>query len=710
MCLKMDGNGMNFSVTKIVPKAANGLHILVVDNDTVSLMYLASMLEQYSFKVTTTELASVALSILREQKEQYKLVIANMNLPDIDNLAFLHLLLKKDIPVIQVMSSERNGNLAGKALAQGACYFLQKPICLEDLKFVWQHMYRKIRKPMKEVCEANIENKMNHGNDSRGIKIKETDNVSRAPEKGNMIKEPGGVSGRPRCQGIIIKEVNHATRPPNYEGGKEVGGVSGSATVCNLDGIQNRYMVTDPNGKKKQFEGHQVSLVNENHVKVVQNSCTKGSITTEQKKQEGLKTRRQIDDEEQQQQGKRTKVNSEQKSSQSLKTNEEEGERKDDSSSSNEKRSRVVWSPELHLKFTAAVSALGDKISSLSFDPEARPKPILELMNSPNITLRQVASHLQKYKSQVQKINETSTTDFLPVSKSTSSYSKAEFPSLLERPSALASPLGQRSLSFGGRGSTQFTAPKSLAQPGPSLSSVINNHRTSNLNSGQMDISRTLNLYPTNNNSNEVHIENHSMLQRSNQIRKTSSFNSNNFVNENMKEIQPYQIQGSVSQVSETNLPNLSYVIPEAASPCISADMSQLLNVPPYVNHAQEFAPDLAAPFNSQNQNQLSAGAMGRTDVLQSQPAQMTLGNATNIEKSPNDFFGGSQNVDPTPEQVAASGSNQNQSLLDYANLLKFLEDDLEYNCLDSAPDIGDIDHYCKWLEQTLHGKSKDPQ
>lgn len=51
--------------------------------------------------VTTTELASVALSILREQKEQYKLVIANMNLPDIDNLAFLHLLLKKDIPVIR---------------------------------------------------------------------------------------------------------------------------------------------------------------------------------------------------------------------------------------------------------------------------------------------------------------------------------------------------------------------------------------------------------------------------------------------------------------------------------------------------------------------------------------------------------------------------------------------------------------------------------
>lgn len=308
----------------------------------------------------------------------------------------------------------------------------------------------------------------------------------------------------------------------------------------------------------------------------------------------------------------------------------------------------------------------------------------------------------QKYKSQVKKINETSTTDFPSVSKSPSSYRRAEFQSLLERPSALANPLGQRNLSFGGRHNTQFTVPKPLAQP--------NNHRTPNLNSGQMGISCISNLYPTNNNSNEVHIENHSMLQRSNQFRKTSSFNNNNFVNENVKGLQSHKIQGSVSQVSETNLPNLSYVITEAASSCISADMSQLLNVPPYVHNTREFTPDLAVPFNSQNQNQSSTEVMGRIDVLQSQPAQLTSGNATILEKSPTDFFGGSQNVDPTQEQVPAAGSNQNQPLLDYANILKFLEDDLEYNCFDSAPDIGDIDHYFKWLEQTLHGKNKDPQ
>ncbi|GAV83532.1 Myb_DNA-binding domain-containing protein [Cephalotus follicularis] len=50
-------------------------------------------------------------------------------------------------------------------------------------------------------------------------------------------------------------------------------------------------------------------------------------------------------------------------------------------------RPRVVWNADLHLKFTAALSALGDT--------KARPKSILKMMNEPHLTQRQVASHLQ---------------------------------------------------------------------------------------------------------------------------------------------------------------------------------------------------------------------------------------------------------------------------------------------------------------------------
>lgn len=50
--------------------------------------------------VTTTQQASVALSMIREQKDHYELVMANINMPDIDILSFLHVLFENEIPVV----------------------------------------------------------------------------------------------------------------------------------------------------------------------------------------------------------------------------------------------------------------------------------------------------------------------------------------------------------------------------------------------------------------------------------------------------------------------------------------------------------------------------------------------------------------------------------------------------------------------------------
>lgn len=243
------------------------------------------------------------------------------------------------------MSSQRNDNLVEKALAEGACYFLEKPICLEDLKFVWQHVYRKrVMNLKKESRKVNCEEEMNHGNESGSVKILEIDDLSRAFAKGNIIGETGGVCRH--CSEVIkIKEVDDVIRPSN-EGNKfkEAGGVSGSNTVRYLDDFNNKH--TDPKGnEKKQF-----SLRNENHTKELQNCCREGS-----------KTKRLRDDEEQQQREKRTKINSESKSSEGKKVDKEDGERNNDSNSSADKRARITWTPELHLKFTAAVSTLGDK-------------------------------------------------------------------------------------------------------------------------------------------------------------------------------------------------------------------------------------------------------------------------------------------------------------------------------------------------------------
>uniref|UniRef100_A0A2P2P1I5 Two-component response regulator n=1 Tax=Rhizophora mucronata TaxID=61149 RepID=A0A2P2P1I5_RHIMU len=71
---------------------------------------------------------------------------------------------------------------------------------------------------------------------------------------------------------------------------------------------------------------------------------------------------------------------------------------------SSTKKARVVWSVDLHQKFVKAVNQIGfDKVG---------PKKILDLMNVPWLTRENVASHLQKYRlylSRLQKENDLKT-------------------------------------------------------------------------------------------------------------------------------------------------------------------------------------------------------------------------------------------------------------------------------------------------------------
>lgn len=73
----------------------------------------------------------------------------------------------------------------------------------------------------------------------------------------------------------------------------------------------------------------------------------------------------------------------------------------DSSDGATAKKARVVWSVDLHQKFVNAVNQIGfDKVG---------PKKILDLMNVPGLTRENVASHLQKYRlylGRLQKQNE----------------------------------------------------------------------------------------------------------------------------------------------------------------------------------------------------------------------------------------------------------------------------------------------------------------
>ncbi|KAM0986801.1 hypothetical protein EV1_011133 [Malus domestica] len=122
--------------------------------------------------------------------------MANISMPDKHRFSFLRVLHKIKILVI-FMSSEVNINVAKKALAEGACFFLQKPISLDDLKNVWQHVYRKVRNPRKDTHKPNC-----------AKKIDEAVNALRPTTGGIRIHEVRGVC-RPTAVHDLRKTLAH---------------------------------------------------------------------------------------------------------------------------------------------------------------------------------------------------------------------------------------------------------------------------------------------------------------------------------------------------------------------------------------------------------------------------------------------------------------------------------------------------------------------
>ncbi|KAM7269567.1 hypothetical protein ACFE04_025064 [Oxalis oulophora] len=120
-----------------------GLRVLVVDDDPTWLKILEKMLKKCSYEVTTCALARDALSLLRERKEGYDIVISDVNMPDMDGFILLeHVGLEMDLPVI-MMSVDGETSRVMKGVQHGACDYLLKPIRMKELRNIWQHVFRK---------------------------------------------------------------------------------------------------------------------------------------------------------------------------------------------------------------------------------------------------------------------------------------------------------------------------------------------------------------------------------------------------------------------------------------------------------------------------------------------------------------------------------------------------------------------------------------
>ncbi|GFZ13934.1 response regulator 2 [Actinidia rufa] len=131
-----------------------GLRVLVVDDDPTCLMILEKMLRNCLYEVTKCNRAEIALSLLRENKNGFDIVISDVHMPDMDGFKLLeHVGLEMDLPVI-MMSADDSKSVVMKGVTHGACDYLIKPVRIEALRNIWQHVVRKRKHEWKDLEQS----------------------------------------------------------------------------------------------------------------------------------------------------------------------------------------------------------------------------------------------------------------------------------------------------------------------------------------------------------------------------------------------------------------------------------------------------------------------------------------------------------------------------------------------------------------------------
>ena len=95
--------------------------------------------------VTTFTRGAAALKALRERRRDFDIVLSDVHMPDMDGFKLLeHIALELDVPVM-MMSANCATDVVLRGIIHGAVDYLLKPVRIEELRNIWQHVVRKKR-------------------------------------------------------------------------------------------------------------------------------------------------------------------------------------------------------------------------------------------------------------------------------------------------------------------------------------------------------------------------------------------------------------------------------------------------------------------------------------------------------------------------------------------------------------------------------------
>ncbi|XP_075494125.1 two-component response regulator-like APRR5 isoform X2 [Primulina tabacum] len=129
---------------RFLPKMA--VRVLLVEADDSTRQIIAALLRTCGYRVTSVSDGLKAWEVLKERSRNIDLILTEVKLPSISGYALLTLIMEhrlcKNIPVI-MMSAHDSVSTVYKCMLRGAADFLVKPVRKNELRNLWQHVWRK---------------------------------------------------------------------------------------------------------------------------------------------------------------------------------------------------------------------------------------------------------------------------------------------------------------------------------------------------------------------------------------------------------------------------------------------------------------------------------------------------------------------------------------------------------------------------------------
>ncbi|KFK24732.1 bolting time control 1 [Arabis alpina] len=122
------------------------IRVLLVENDDCTRYIVTALLRNCSYEVVEVANGVQAWKVLEDLNNHIDIVLTEVIMPCLSGVGLLCKILnhksRRNIPVI-MMSSHDSMGLVFKCLSKGAVDFLVKPIRKNELKILWQHVWRR---------------------------------------------------------------------------------------------------------------------------------------------------------------------------------------------------------------------------------------------------------------------------------------------------------------------------------------------------------------------------------------------------------------------------------------------------------------------------------------------------------------------------------------------------------------------------------------